>query len=174
MKKDERIASLAVEQSFKSLHTFKHGSIIIKGSKKICGGYNTDLRTTYRKNICCSQHAEMDCLTRLLNSFIKIHTHKNPNKIRRKLAKYTIVVVRARMGEETINLSNSMPCKDCITKLKSAGITKIMYSYDNNSFESVRINRIDDSNIQWCGVMRSPEVQQKMRVIPMVQQLRKM
>ena len=87
-KKEERLASLAAIESRKSSLCYKHGAIIYQGKKKICAGYNMNTRTTYRKNICCSVHAEMDTLTRFLNSFVKIHATRNPDKIRRKMINY--------------------------------------------------------------------------------------
>ena len=69
---------------------------ILNNDKIYNTGYNQNTRTTYRKNLCCSVHAEMDTLTRFLSSFIKIHSTKNPSKIRRKMNKFSICVVRSQ------------------------------------------------------------------------------
>ena len=126
-----RLASLAAAQSRKSDLGYKHGAIIYQGKKKICAGYNMNTRTAYRRNLCCSIHAEMDTVTRFLNSFLKIHTvgSSNPDKIRRKMSKFSICVVRSsERVDGQISLMNSMPCRDCLRKLKMVGLNKVIFS----------------------------------------------
>ena len=141
-----RMAEMAAYESQKSELEFKHGAIIFQGRKKICAGFNHNNRTTYRGNICCSLHAEMDTVTRFLNSYIKIHiTRHQPEKVRRKMGKYSLCVVRIseQLDGQQIYM-NSLPCFDCIQKLKQTGIEKVIYSNQNFEIVSGRLSRIEE------------------------------
>jgi len=167
-----RLACLAAEESKKSTLGYKHGAIIYQGKKKICAGYNMNSRTSYRRNICCSIHAEMDTVTRFLNSFMKIHTisSSNPDKIRRKMSKYSICVVRSSERiDGQVNLMNSLPCRDCLKKLKMVGLNKVIFSENGNTINSARIHQIETNHLNWCGVMKIPTVLDKMRIAPLIQ-----
>ena len=173
-KKMLRLASMAADESRKSSLNYKHGAIIFQGKKKICAGYNMNSRTTYRKNICCSIHAEMDTVTRFLNSFLKIHTlaGSKPDKIRRKMNKFSICVVRSSMGNDgIINLMNSLPCRDCLNKLHTVGLNKVIFSDHDNTICSAKINQLKNNqhSVKWCGVMKIPNVIDKLRVVPLIQ-----
>jgi deoxycytidylate deaminase len=164
-----RLAGLAADESVKSTLCFKHGAIIYKGGKKICAGYNQNTRTTYRKNICCSVHAEMDTVTKFLNSFIKIHSTKNPNKIRRKLNKFSICVVRSQENSDgDLYYLNSMPCIDCMNKLKHVGLKNIIYTGDNRTIQTARLSKFDINELKFCGVMKHSNVLELMRVVPLI------
>jgi len=127
-----RLAGFAADESRLSVQQFKHGAVLCKSGKKICGGHNIDTRTSYRRNICCSMHAEMGTVTKFLNSYIKIHSTRNVDKIKRKLSKFSICVVRSIINQHgQICFANSTPCIDCIKKLQTVGLKNIMYS-DNN------------------------------------------
>lgn len=170
-KKMARLASLAAEESRKSNLGYKHGAIIYQGKKKICAGYNMNSRTIYRNNICCSIHAEMDTVTRFLNSFMKIHTlsGSSPDKIRRKMSKYSICVVRSSIRiDGGFCLMNSLPCRDCLKKLKMVGLNKVIYSESDNTISSARIHHIETNHHKWCGVMKIPNVLQHMRFSPLI------
>jgi deoxycytidylate deaminase len=164
--KQERLANIAAVESRKSTGTFKLGAIIYQGKKKICAGYNTNDRTTYRKNICCSVHAEMDTVTRFLNSFIKIHITRNPDKIRRKMSKYSICVVRSIIGEDgNLCLMSSLPCQDCLHKLKMIGLNKVIYS-ENKNIRVARLSQIEHN--KYTSVMKKPGVIQMLRLVPLI------
>ena len=100
-----RLVGFAAEASRNSVQQFKHGAVLCKGGKKICCSHNMDTRTSYRRNICCSIHAEMGAVTKFLNSYIKIHSHskRDPEKIKRKLGKFSICVVRSIVSENNIH-----------------------------------------------------------------------
>jgi deoxycytidylate deaminase len=168
-KKEERLANLAAIESRKSDSSFKHGAIIYQGNKKICAGYNNTTRTCYRKNICCTIHAEMDTVTRFLNSFIKIHTTRNDNKIRRKMSKYSICVVRSSIDRDgKLCLMNSLPCRDCLKKLQMVGLNKVIYSDNNEEIKAARISDIQTNHLNWSNVMKLPEVMNKLRIVPLI------
>ena len=160
-----RLVSLAADESMRSTVAYKHGAVIYQGKKKICSGYNQNTRSVYRKNISCSIHAEMDTLVRFLNSFIKIHNTKhNPHKTRRKMHKYSICVVRTvERIDGSIDYLNSLPCRDCLIKLKMVGLNKVSYTATNNQILTAKINRIETNHLQFCGVMRIQGIQEKMR-----------
>ena len=167
-----RLASMAAFESRKSPLGYKHGAIIFQGKKKICSGYNMNTRTSYRNNICCSINAEMDTVSRFLNSFIKIHQitgEKNPHKIRRKLSKYNILVVRsAEYKDGVLNYLNSSPCKDCLMKLQHVGLNKVIYSDNNYGLKSSRIHQISTDNVKYSAVMRQDSIRQQLRFAPMI------
>lgn len=173
-KKEERLASLAAIESRKSNLCYKHGAIIYQGKKKICAGYNSNTRTTYRKNICCSIHAEMDTVTRFLNSFVKIHATRNADKIRRKMGKYSICVVRSSVREDgNLCFMNSLPCRDCLRKLQMVGLNKVIYSDGNDDIKAARISDIQTNHLNWCNVMKLPNVMNKLRIVPLIRQYQK-
>jgi deoxycytidylate deaminase len=168
-KKEQRLADMAANESRKSNLCYKHGAIICQGNKKICAGYNNNSRTSYRKNICCSIHAEMDTVTRFLNSFIKIHTTRNPDKIRRKMSKYSICVVRSSLDTDgKLCLMNSLPCRDCLRKLQMIGLNKVIYSDNNEEIRVARISDIQTNHLKWCNVWKNPEVMNKLRIVPLI------
>ena len=134
-----RLAGFAADESRLSIQQFKHGAILCKGGKKICAGHNIDTRTSYRRNICCSIHAEMGTVTKFLNSYIKIHATRNSNKIKRKLNKFSICVVRSIIINGQICYANSTPCCDCIKKLQTVGLKNIMYSDENGNIITEKI-----------------------------------
>ena len=166
-----RLACLAANESYKSQLGYKHGAIIYRGKKKICAGHNMNTRTTYRKNLCCSIHAEMDTVTRFLNSFLKIHkmSGSNPDKIRRKMNKYSICVVRSSERiDGGILYMNSMPCRDCLKKLKTVGLNKVIFSDSDNTVYSARIQQIETNHLSWCGVMKNQDVLQRLKMNPLI------
>jgi deoxycytidylate deaminase len=133
--------------------THSHGSIIHCGSKIICKGCNTNKRSSYRKNISCSLHAEVDAIIRFLNSYFRIHTiGKNFHKIRRKLKKYSITVVRHNGHNE------SKPCLQCIKKIQELGFSSIYYTDSEDSYIRMKIRDIDLSEYHDSGVIRRSDV----------------
>lgn len=169
MSKNYRLACMAADESIKSDLGFKHGAIIYKGTKKICSGYNQGARTTYRKNLCCSTHAEMDVVCKFLNSFIKIHSIRDKDKIRRKMSKYSICVVRCVTHiNGDVHLLNSPPCLDCLQKLKSIGLNKVIYSINSDTVIIAQISRINTDDHQLCGVMKRIDVLNNMRIKPLI------
>jgi hypothetical protein len=107
----------------------------------------------------------MDTVVKFLNSFIKIHNIKhNPEKMRRKLNKYSICVVRVSERDDgTVECMNSMPCRDCFQKLQSVGLNKVCYTADNSQIYTCRIKNIDATQINYTGVMRKEGVLNKTR-----------
>jgi hypothetical protein len=165
-KKYNRLVAITAEQTLKStVASYKHNAIIYKGKKKICSGYNQLLRTVYKGNYSCSIHAEMDTVVKFLNSFIKIHNIKhNPEKMRRKLNKYSICVVRiSERNDGTVECMNSMPCRDCFQKLQNVGLHKVCYTAEDSQIYTCRIKDIDATLINYTGVMRKEGVLNKTR-----------
>jgi deoxycytidylate deaminase len=157
----DRLLNFAVEQSQKSTVNYKHGSVIFKGKKPICFGYNANNRTQYKKNLVCCLHAEMSALIKFLNSYIKIHnTKSNPHKLRRKLKKYSICVARSiERADGSIECQNSSPCKDCLSKLLNVGLNKICYTtgFENPVYyDKIKKMKLDDR--PYSQVMGLPEV----------------
>jgi hypothetical protein len=111
----------------------------------------------------------MDTLTRFLSSFIKIHSTKNPSKIRRKMNKFSICVVRSQEScEGYLYYLNSLPCIDCMNKLKSVGLKNIIYTSENDTIQTARLSKFDTQELKFCGVMRHQSVLDLMRVVPLI------
>jgi len=168
-----RMAGMAANESQKSELEFKHGAIIFQGRKKICAGFNHNNRTTYRGNICCSLHAEMDTVVRFLNSYIKIHINRRqPDKIRRKMGKYSLCVVRITEQPDGQQIyMNSLPCMDCVKKLKQLGIDKVIYSNQYFEIVSARISRIEEELsglVKLTNAMKKTNVIENMRIVPLI------
>ena len=164
--KYNRLVEITAQQTLKSAITsYKHKAIIYQGKKKICSGYNQILRTVYKGNYACSIHAEMDTVVKFLNSFLKIHNIKhNPDKLKRKLNKYSICVVRvSERNDGTIECMNSMPCRDCFQKLQTVGLNKVCYTTADNQIYACRIKNIDTTLLNYTGVMRKEGVIEKTR-----------
>jgi len=158
-----RLASFAADESRLSIQQFKHGAILCKSGKKICAGHNIDTRTSYRRNICCSIHAEMGTVTKFLNSYIKIHATRNSNKIKRKLNKFSICVVRSIIINGQICYANSTPCGDCIRKLQTVGLKNIMYSDENGNIVTEKIATFNTISSFVTGSMKKQKFIENMR-----------
>lgn len=165
-----RLIGFAADESRHSIQQFKHGAVLCKGGKKICCGHNIDTRTSYRQNICCSIHAEMGVVTKFLNSYIKIHSHsKDPEKIKRKLAKFSLCVVRSIISENNeICCVNSVPCSDCIQKLKTVGLKNIIYSDQNGSIITEKLSSFHPTKQFITGSMKKQVFSENMRVKPLI------
>lgn len=165
-----RLVAFAAEASRNSVQQFKHGAVMCKGGKKICCSHNMDTRTSYRRNICCSIHAEMGAVTKFLNSYIKIHSHsrKDPEKIKRKLGKFSICVVRSIVAENDIYCVSSAPCMDCLNKLKTVGLKNIIYSNQDGSITNVKLSSFHPSNSFVTASMKKKVFIENMRIKPLV------
>ena len=165
-----RLVGFAAEESRNSVQHFKHGAVMCKGGKKICCSHNMDTRTSYRRNICCSVHAEMGAVTKFLNSYIKIHSHsrRDPDKIKRKLGKFSICVVRSIVSENDIYCVSSAPCTDCLNKLKNVGLKKIIYSNQDGSITNVKLSTFHLSNTIVSASMRKQIFIENMRIKPLI------
>jgi hypothetical protein len=164
-----RLVGFAAEESRNSVQQFKHGAVLCKGGKKICCSHNMDTRTSYRRNICCSIHAEMGAVTKFLNSYIKIHSHaKDPEKIKRKLGKFSICVVRSIVSENDIHCVSSAPCTDCLSKLKTVGLKNIIYSNQDGSITNMKLSSFHPSNSFVTASMRKQLFIDNMRIKPLI------
>jgi len=159
-----RLVGFAAEESRNSVQQFKHGAVLCKGGKKICCSHNMDTRTSYRRNICCSIHAEMGAVTKFLNSYIKIHSHsrRDPEKIKRKLSKFSICVVRSIISE------NDIHCVDCLNKLKFVGLKNIIYSNQDGSITNVKLSSFHPSNSFVTASMQKKMFIENMRIKPLI------
>lgn len=89
----------------------------------------------------------MGTITKFLNSYIKIHSHsKDPDKIKRKLKKFSICVVRSIISENKIHCVSSAPCMDCINKLKTVGLKNIIYSNQDGTITNIKLSSFHPSN----------------------------
>jgi deoxycytidylate deaminase len=146
-----RLAGFAADESRLSIQQFKHGAILCKSGK------------SYRRNICCSIHAEMGTVTKFLNSYIKIHATRNSNKIKRKLNKFSICVVRSIIINGQMCYANSTPCSDCIKKLQTVGLKNIMYSDENGNIVTEKIATFNTLSSFITGSMKKQKFIENMR-----------
>lgn len=107
-------------------------AFITKGKYKIlyCG-HNDVFRTQYlnKRSIC--QHAEMNVLTKFVNSHIRPQRGKYRNGKKYKLQKYRMWVFRLSNANKN-KLLNSAPCMHCSKMLRCMGIRKVTHSINDN------------------------------------------
>ena len=66
------IRNICCQQAIKSPCTYKLGSVITKGRRKImCRGFNDNMRTRYLDKTTCCQHAEMSVATQFINRYVR-------------------------------------------------------------------------------------------------------
>ena len=126
---------------------------------------NLQLPSSVSASFIAPSTAWIKTVVKFLNSFIKIHNIKhNPEKMRRKLNKYSICVVRvSECDDGTVKCMNSMPCRDCFQKLQNVGLHKVCYTAEDSQIYTCRIKDIDTTLINYTGVMRKEGVLNKTR-----------
>jgi len=109
----------AINESFKSNCTHKHGAIIVDThtGKIVSKGYN---RLTNSQKHLLSVHAEMDAL-RKIKSFYN------------KYSNLVMYIIRF----DKYGLKYSKPCLYCATNIKKFGIRKVFFSYNHEYVDKV-------------------------------------
>lgn len=120
---------LAKTQALKSNYgNFRHGAVLVSGGRVINTGYNKDRFTNFgsRFRPCgfgnATLHAELDAIL---------------NIDRKKTQGATIYVVRISNDRDLFR--NSKPCSMCHAALMFVGVKQVIYSVDENKFESYTI-----------------------------------
>ena len=138
--KDQRFASIALEEASKSTLLMQHGCIAVLSGKIIAKGHNNirshskDGLLHYRQ--CCSSHAEISVLHKLSA------TELSP-KIVQRLVLY--IVRRSRSGE----LAESAPCFHCTLRMKKLNIKAIVFSNSEGELEKRRMNEFTTNKITY-------------------------
>mgnify|MGYP001051328727 FL=1 len=129
MPRIDRIKSIIIELCKTSQLSARHGAILTKGSSRVIfTGTNQD-RSRYHNSIVPSTHAEMDVINKMIN-----HLRKQffcDKQVKRIMGKYTLWVGRITRNN---HIANSMPCCDCLKKLKKHGLKRIGFSNDDGDF----------------------------------------
>ncbi len=140
--RDQRFASIALDEASKSTLLMQHGCIAVLNGKIIAKGYNNirshsrDGLLNYRK--CCSAHAEISVLH-------KICINDLPKKIVQKLVLY--IVRRSRSGD----MAESSPCFHCTMRMKKLNIKAIVFSNSDGELEKRRMNEYNTNKITYGG-----------------------
>jgi deoxycytidylate deaminase len=140
--KDQRFASIALDEASKSPLLMQHGCIAVLNGKVVAKGYNNirshskDGLLNFRK--CCSAHAEIHVLHKLCITELS-------RKIVQKLVLY--IVRRSRSGE----MAESAPCLHCTLRMKKLNIKAIVFSNSEGELEKRRINEFDTDKITYGG-----------------------
>ena len=116
---DDRYTNIALDEAHKSHVTFRHGCVAVASGKVVARGCN-NYRTFSKDGLIgssCSCHAEIDVLRKCLKQ-----------NIRKKI---TIYIVRISSNGKQI--MSSMPCVECVNKMKLFNIRSIIYSTDNGN-----------------------------------------
>ncbi|MBT7452190.1 MAG: hypothetical protein HN793_15235 [Rhodospirillaceae bacterium] len=121
----------------KSNMVYQHGAVIVKNGKPVCMGFNHK-RSYSNGTLCCSFHAEFDAEHKWKSIFLK--GKRNKDDIQRLARKFDIYVVRLANGSD--GYLDSMPCHNCVKKLKKTGFKNIYYSTDGGGFKKVKIRDI--------------------------------
>lgn len=125
-----------------TVNKFNHCAGIYINGKKICIGYNDNLRTYYKNNISCSMHAEINVLYKYINVYSAMYSIQNPYKIRRKMRKIHLIIIRENNGI-------SIPCLDCYTQLNKLFVKQITFVDDRGQIINEKT-----SNIQYLYDIR--------------------
>jgi tRNA(Arg) A34 adenosine deaminase TadA len=140
--RDQRFASIALDEASKSTLLMQHGCIAVLNGKVIAKGYNNirshskDGLLNFRK--CCSAHAEICVLH-------KICINDLPKKIVQKLVLY--IVRRSRSGD----MAESAPCFHCTMRMKKLNIKAIVFSNSDGELEKRRMNEYTSNKITYGG-----------------------
>ena len=140
--RDQRFASIALDEASKSTLLMQHGCIAVLNGKIIAKGFNNirshskDGLLNFRK--CCSAHAEICVLH-------KICINELPKKIVQKLVLY--IVRRSRSGD----MAESAPCFHCTMRMKKLNIKAIVFSNSEGELEKRRINEYTSNKITYGG-----------------------
>lgn len=106
----KRIALIALNESVKSKHRYKHGAVIFKQGKILSRGFNETHRgiSQYKGYWEGSCHAEIAAIIRAKGG----------------ASGSNLLVTRA-------NYRNSRPCDVCMASMKIAGIKNVFYTQDD-------------------------------------------
>ena len=138
--KDQRFASIALEEASKSTLLMQHGCIAVLNGKVLAKGYNNirchskDGLLHFRK--CCSAHAEIHVLHKLCIMELS-------PKVVQKLVLY--IVRRSRSGD----MAESAPCFHCTLRMKKLNIKAIVFSNSDGELEKRRINEYDTDKLTY-------------------------
>ena len=138
--KDQRFASIALDEASKSTLLMQHGCIAVLNGKVVAKGCNNirshskDGLLHFRK--CCSAHAEISVLHKLCIMELS-------PKIVQKLVLY--IVRRSRSGE----MAESAPCFHCTTQMKKLNIKAIVFSNSEGELEKRRIYEYDTDKLTY-------------------------
>lgn len=124
----------AINQSFKSNCTHKHGAIIVDScsGKIIATGYN---RLSNNQKDTLSIHAEIDALRKIKSCYNKYDN---------------LIMYIIRFSGNKQELKYSKPCINCATNIISFGIRRIYFS-DQVNFTD-KITGYTNDNIKICGL----------------------
>ena len=140
--RDQRFASIALDEASKSTLLMQHGCIAVLNGKIIAKGFNNirshskDGLLNFRK--CCSAHAEISVLH-------KICITELPKKIVQKLVLY--IVRRSRSGD----MAESAPCFHCTMRMKKLNIKAIVFSNSEGELEKRRMNEYSTNKVTYGG-----------------------
>jgi tRNA(Arg) A34 adenosine deaminase TadA len=138
--KDQRFASIALDEAAKSKLLMQHGCIAVLSGKIIAKGCNNirshskDGLLHYRK--CCSAHAEICVLHKLCITEL-------PPKIVQKIVLY--IVRRSRSG----GMVESAPCFHCTIRMKKLNIKAIVYSNSDGELEKRKMSEYDSNKLTY-------------------------
>lgn len=138
--KDQRFASIALDEASKSTLLMQHGCIAVLNGKVLAKGCNNirshskDGLLHFRK--CCSAHAEISVLHKLCIMELS-------PKIVQKLVLYIVRI--SRSGE----MAESAPCFHCTLRMKKLNIKAIVFSNSDGELEKRRINEYDTDKLTY-------------------------
>lgn len=139
-----RIFNQASEEANKSELNYKHGAVITKNGKKICGGFNHS-RSYFNRSLCCSTHAERHVCKKMLTLCLKGKKIKNDTDLHRYTRKMDIYITRDNGYDNTL-FQDSAPCKACADYLKKMNFRNIFYTLSDGSIVKVKSKDLESSH----------------------------
>ncbi len=123
---DEKFASFAAQESYKSTMFQRHGCIAVINGKIVARGHNSHYKVPFDKQICTSCHAEQDVLKNIIKNI------KNPYT-----TKINIYIVRCKKDG---GFTQSEPCLNCHNQMKKFNIKYIIYSTEDGNLDKLLLS----------------------------------
>ena len=134
--KNARIFNQASDEANKSTLNYKHGAIITKNGKKICGGHNHS-RSYSNGSVYCSFHAEIHVSKKMISMCLRGKKIKKDSDLHRYTKKMDIYITRDN-GYDDTSFQDSSPCKSCAEFLKKINFRNIYYTLNDGKIIKVK------------------------------------
>ena len=158
MSRQRKFKQLAVNQALKSKANYRHGALVVKGNRVYPSGFNNSRNKFLNKYDCC-QHAEMDAITKFINSHVRRNPTTHPAiKVGKTVciashapnmiffSKFTVWCVRIseyKSSNDKLKTTSSGPCIVCLKRMRELGFGKVAFSNKEGEIEIHKLKNYD-------------------------------
>ena len=147
--RDERFASIALDEADKSTMLHNHGCVAVIGGRIMAKGFNSDrcYSSDGFLNNTCSCHAEIDVIRQLDKILKKKNRDTNESSLYEKVSLY---VVRKNNNWEEKGESeykDSAPCARCTHYMKKLKIKYIIYSNNKGTLTKCKVKDYNTEHV---------------------------